>query len=401
MNGMVRFIILLLAVGIGSGCSSVSPRNPVPVDQAYRAQVFPGVSGVRAWAGSFSEQFGEDLVESVRQEMRMSERNGVLRAPKINILTLSGGAEYGAFGAGFMNGWTRSGNRPVFKFVTGISAGALIAPFAFLGSAYDDVLKEGFTTIGPEDIYRERGIGSLWSESLFDSTPLANLIKKYVDADVMQAVAKAHRQGRRLYIGTTNIDADRLVVWNMGAIATSGRPDALALFRKIILASTSIPLSFPPVLINVDVGGKTYDEMHVDGGVKAQLFLTAATINMLKVRKKLGLKVTAEETTKLYIVRNATVGPEPESVPRNLNKIMTRSLTQLLKSQARNDLVRIHDFAHQQGFGFYWVAIPKEYHPQYTDSFNTIEMNRLFKMGYDLGMKQDPWRGEPPEIGQR
>ncbi|KPK53771.1 MAG: hypothetical protein AMS22_06940 [Thiotrichales bacterium SG8_50] len=401
MKCLARLIVLLGVAVIAGGCSSMPARNPVPLDQAYRAQVFPGVPAVRAWAGSFSDQFEEDLVESVRQEMRTLPQHGAIQAPIINILALSGGAEYGAFGAGFMNGWTRSGNRPVFKFVTGISAGALIAPFAFLGPAYDPVLKEGFTTIGPRNIYQKRGLSALWSDSLLDSAPLAALIEKYITDDVIRAVANAHRRGRRLYIGTANLDADRLVVWNIGAIATSGRPGALELIRKIILASSSIPVTFPPVLINVTVDGKSYDEMHVDGGVKAQLFLTAATINMMQVRGKLGLKVTPEESTKLYVVRNATVGPEPEPVPRKLNSIMGRSLTQLLKSQARSDLERVHHFAHQQGFGFYWIAIPKEYKPQHKDSFNTLEMNRLFKTGYDLGLKKNPWRGEPPAIGQR
>jgi hypothetical protein len=401
MRYPLRYIVLTAVLAISAGCSSLPPRHPVPVDQLYRAQVLPGVPAVRAWAGTFSEQFSEDLIESVRQEMRASARNGKTRAPKINILALSGGADYGAFGAGFMNGWSQSGTRPVFKFVTGISAGALIAPFAFLGREYDGALKEGFTTVGPGDIYRVRGLSVLWSDSLFDSTPLAELIRKYVDQDILQAVARAHRQGRRLYIGTTDMDADRLVVWNMGAIANSGHPGALELFRKVILASSSIPLTFPPVLINVTVDGVSYDEMHVDGGVKAQLFFTAATINMVQIRKQLGLPVTPEESTKLYIVRNATVGPKPESVPRKLNKIMDRSLSQLIEAQARNDLVRVYDFAQKQGFGFYWIAIPKDYKPQQKELFNTAEMNRLFSIGYNMGLRKNAWRKVPPEIGQR
>lgn len=401
MKYPIRYIALFALLGISAGCSSLPPRYPVPVDQLYRAQILPGVPAVRAWAGTFSEQFSKDLVESVRQEMQTSIRNGGTRAPKINILALSGGADYGAFGAGFMNGWSQSGTRPEFKFVTGISAGALIAPFAFLGREYDGVLKEGFTTIGPEDVYRKRGLSALWSDSLVDSAPLAGLIKKYIDQDILLAVARAHRQGRRLYIGTTNMDADRLVVWNMGAIANSGQPKALELFRKVILASSSVPLTFPPVLINVKVDGVSYDEMHVDGGVKAQLFLTAATINMMEIRKQLGLQKTPEETTKLFVIRNATVGPEPKQIPRKLNKIMDRSLTQLIKSQARNDLVRIYNFAHKQGFGFYWVALPKEYKPLQTEPFDTAEMNRLFSIGYKMGLKENAWRKVPPGIGQR
>jgi len=393
-------MVLFAVFGISAGCSNFSPRHPVPVDQLYRAQVLPGVSAVRAWAGTFNEQFSADLVKSVRQEIQRSIQKGETGFPTLNILTLSGGADHGAFGAGFMNGWTQSGTRPDFKFVTGISAGAIIAPFAFLGREYDGALKEAFTTIGVEDIYQKRGLSALWSDSLADSAPLARLIKKYFDQDIMLAVAQAHRQGRRLYIASTNMDADRLVVWNMGAIANSEQPIALKLFRKIILASSSIPLTFPPVLINVKIDGESYDEMHVDGGVKAQLFLTAATINITEIRKQLGLSKTSEERTRLFIIRNAAVGPEPRSVPRKLNNIMERALTLLIKSHARNDLVRIHNFTHEQGFGFNWVSLPYEYKPQQPEPFDTAEMNRLFSLGYEMGLNENAWRKIPPEIGQ-
>ena len=401
MKYLTHYIALFALLGTSVGCSSISPRHPVPVDQLYRAQVLPGIPAVRAWAGTFSEHFSADLVESVRQEINGSIQKGETGFPTLNILTLSGGAEYGAFGAGFINGWTQSGTRPDFKFVTGISAGALIAPFAFLGQEYDGVLKEAFTTIGPEDIYLKRGLGALWSDSLADSAPLARLIKKYFDQDILMVVAQAHRQGKRLYIATTNMDADRLVVWNMGAIANSGQPIALELFRKVILASSSIPLTFPPVLINVKVDGVPYDEMHVDGGVKAQLFLTAATIDITEIRKQLGLPKTLEERTRLFVIRNATVGPEHKSVPRKLNNIMERALTLLIKSHARNDLVRIHDFAHESGFGFNWVSLPNDDKPPETEPFDNAEMNRLFGIGYEMGLKGNTWRKEPPGIGQR
>ena len=374
-------VTLFVLLGISAGCSSFSKRHPVPVDQLYRAEILPGVPALRAWAGAFSEQFEADLVESVRQEIQASVREGKTGFPTLNILTLSGGAEYGAFGAGFINGWTQSGTRPVFKFVTGVSAGALIAPFAFLGQEYDGALKDAFTTISAEDIYVERGISAMWSDSLTDSAPLAQLIAKYFDQDILQAVARAHRQGRRLYVGTTNMDADRLVVWNMGAIANSGQPQALELFHKVILASASIPLTFPPVLIDVKVDGVSYDEMHVDGGVKAQLFLTAATINMTEIRKQLGLPKTPEERTKLYIIRNSMVEPEPKPIPRKLNNIMDRALILLIKSHACNDLVRIHNFTQEQGFGFNWIALPDDYKPLQTEPFDFAEMNRLFNIG--------------------
>ena len=278
-------IVLFILLGMTASCSTL-PRNPVPLDQMPYAEI-AGIPGVRAWSGTFSEQFETDLLLSAQQALKHAGATESNAIPAINVLSLSGGGDYGAFGAGFINGWSQSGARPEFKLVTGISTGALIAPFAFLGSEYDSTLKHAYTTVSAKDIYIARWISFLWNDAFADSTPLAKLIKRYITKDVLQAMAKAHRQGRRLYIGTTNLDADRLVVWNMGAIANSGEANALKLFRQIILASSSIPGAFPPVMIKVEIDGVSYDEMHVDGGIKAQLFLLAATLDITEFRKKL------------------------------------------------------------------------------------------------------------------
>ena len=192
-------------------------------------------------------------------------------------LALSGGGANGAFGAGFLNGWSSAGNRPVFKIVTGVSTGALMAPFAFLGPSYDPSLREFYTTTSSRDIFI---LGSLFNlarrflfdEALADTGPLARLIERHVDAELVQRVAEAHDRGRRLYIGTVDLDSLGFVVWNMGLIAKSGRPEALILFRKVMLASASIPIVFPPVFFDVEADGQRFDEMHVDGAVGARVF---------------------------------------------------------------------------------------------------------------------------------
>lgn len=318
MKSVTPYIVLFALLGIIVGCSSLSQRHPAPSDQVYDRHILLGVPAVRAWSGTLSSEFTADLIESVHQEERAKFSLDSEAIPNINVLALSGGSIYGAFGAGFMDGWTQSGTRPIFKVVTGISTGAAIAPFAFIGQEYDSVLKMMFTTTNTDDIYAYRGLSILWSDSLLNSAPLAKLIEKYFTHNVLEAVAQAHRQGRRLYVGTTNLDEDRMVVWNMGAIANSGHPNALDLFRKVILASSSIPAVFPPVFINVEVDGKTYDEMHVDGGIKAELFLTAATVNIAEIRKQLRSQGASRTKTKIFIIRNAAVNPSSRPIPRNI-----------------------------------------------------------------------------------
>ena len=207
-------------------------------------------------------------------------------------------------------------------------------------------------------------------------------------------------QGRRLYIGTTNLDADRLVIWNMGAIASSGETNALKLFRQIILASSSIPGAFPPVMIKVEVDGVTYDEMHVDGGIKAQLFLLAATLDLTEFRKKLGLIAESEGNSRIFVIRNAEVGPEPKQIPRNLAEISERAVSSLIKAQALNDLNRVYELARNEGLGFNWIALPAEYESSGSGEFDTGEMNRLFKLGHEMGFKRNIWRKVPPGLDQ-
>ena len=394
---MTSYIVLLALIGISVGCSSISKRHPAPGDQAYDRHILPGVPAVRAWSGTLSSEFTADLIESVHQEEQAKIRIDSEGSPNINVLTLSGGSIYGAFGAGFMDGWTQSGTRPVFKMVTGISTGSIIAPFAFLGPEYDSELKMMFTAVNPEDIFTYRGLSILWSGSLLDSAPLAELIERHFNQKVMEAIAQAHRQGRRLYIGTTNLDEDRMVVWNMGAIANSGHPKALDLFRKVILASSSMPAVFPPVFINVEVDGKTYDEMHVDGGIKAEIFLTAATVNITEIRRQLRLQEASGTRTKIFIIRNAAVSSSPRPIPENIVQISKQAILSLTKSQAIKDLIHIYDIAQKQGFEYNWVSLPNIESATMVN-FNTEEMHRLYKVGYEMGLNGNAWHKEPPGI---
>ncbi|WP_126455004.1 patatin-like phospholipase family protein [Sulfuriflexus mobilis] len=398
MEYLSRYLTLLIFLGLISGCGTL-PRNPVPLDQMQRAEI-TGLTGIRAWSGTASEQFEKDLLLSVQQALKHASASESVAVPVTDILSLSSGSDYGAFGAGFMYGWSQSGLRPKFKLVTGVSTGALIAPFAFLGPGYDNVLKQAYTTISAKDIYAPRWFSFLWNDAFADSAPLEMLINRYITKDVLHAIAQAHRQGRRLYIGTTNLDADQLVVWNMGVIANSRDPKALELFRKIIFASSSIPGVFPPVLIDVDIDGVPYDEMHVDGGIKAQLFLLAATLNLTEFRKKSGVFINADRKSRIFVIRNGLIISKPKQVPRNLSEISGRAMASLIKTQALNDLNRVYELAKEQGLEFNWVALPAEYELAANEKFNTEKMKGLFEIGYEMGLKGDAWYGVPPGLSR-
>jgi len=379
-----------------AGCAAL-PRNPVPVEDIRRAEI-PGMSGVRAWGGQLNPDFQTDLVASIQQEPAGAFPLDAAGHPIYHGLALSGGGSNGAFGAGVLNGWTTAGTRPDFKVVTGISTGALIAPFAFLGPGYDEQLKTVYTTTRTHDILERLNIFRIifQGEAFAHTTPLKQLIEIHFNADFLKAVSAAHNQGRRLYVGTTHMDAQTLVVWNMGAIANSGHPDALDLFQKIILASSSIPAAFPPVFIEVEVDGRRYDEMHTDGGTVTQVFFRAGTMDLHAAARTAGRTQRDGYRGTLYVIRNGKLGPEPEQVKRRLPEISGRAISTMIKYTAFNELHRIQSNTDATNLGFRYAAIPDDFQSKAEEVFDPREMKRLFELGYELGSTGSAWRDTPP-----
>lgn len=335
---------------------------------------------------------------SVRQEPAGAFPLDESGYPVYHALALSGGGSSGAFGAGYLNGWTDAGTRPHFKIVTGISTGALIAPFAFLGPDYDSQLKTLYTTTRTRDILERLNLlGILFEgEAFARTTPLKELIETYFDERFLKAVAAAHNEGRRLYVGTTNMDAQRLVVWNMGAIANSGHPDAVKLFQEIVLASSSIPAAFPPVLIEVEIDGRRYDEMHTDGGTVTQVFFFAGTVDLAAAARSGGRMDRENYHGTLYIIRNGKLGPEPEQVERRLPEISARAISTMVKNSAINDLHRLYATTNAARLGFRYVAIPDKFGMQADEAFDPRVMTRLFELGYQMGLSGSAWQDTPP-----
>ena len=331
MTAPRALVFLAILIILAQGCATLRAHAPLPpaLENEVRVPGFP--EEVRAWADQPSKSLTRSAVESIQEE-RQAYGEEILQKP-VALLALSGGGDNGAFGAGVLCGWTQHGDRPRFKLVTGISTGALIAPFAFLGSEYDANLKV-YTMVTQEEIFRRKSLlTALWRESLADTRPLAALIAKYVDAPMLQAIAREHKKGRRLFIGTTQFDAQRLVIWNMGAIAASGHPEALQLFRQILLASASIPGFFPPQYFKVEAGGRRYEEMHVDGGTMAQVILYEAALKPFAEMESLMEVKLLGRPKVLYIIRNGPVKPTWDKVRPRLVPIASRAINTLIKAQ--------------------------------------------------------------------
>ena len=377
-----------------AGCASAPPRmDAVPAELTAKAEI-PGMPGVRYIPGLDSEKIFELGVEGLRREQAYLASQGDQGAPpSAAYLAISGGGDNGAFAAGLLNGWTATGTRPEFKLVTGISTGALISPFAFLGTKYDATLKEIYTTISPKDVIKPRSLlTGFFSDAMADNTPLYNLTRRTVTADTLREVAAEYARGRFLLIGTADIDARRPVIWDMGKIATYGGPEALDLFVRVMIASASIPAGFPPVMIDVDAGGKRYQEMHVDGGIMAQVFAYPSSLSAKNFQSTTG--VTRER--QLYVIRNARLDAEWAQTERQTMSIAARAVTSLIQSQGIGDLYRIYATAQRDGVDFNLAFIPPTFNAPHPEEFDNSYMRALYALGEGLAAKGYPWVKTPP-----
>jgi hypothetical protein len=374
-------------------CASSPRLDAVPPTLTQRAAI-PGIANARYWLDLDLAPFIQSAIDDNKRESEALARAGKPTDSPLNLLAISGGGDAGAFAAGLLAGWSAQGTRPEFKVVTGISAGALIAPFAFLGPRYDEVIRRVATSIGKDDVFRSRGLlAGLASDGMADSEPLARLLEHHVTPDILEAVAAENARGRALMIGTTDLDSGQPVTWNMGAIASSNAPGSLELFRKIMLASTSIPGVVSPVMIDVDVDGVRYQEMHVDGGVIAQVF-TYPSRTLIEMKRMTGKPFRRE--IHLYVIRNGKLRPEWSGTPPHTTSIGDRAIRALIQQQGISDLDRIYRTALQDGAEFNLAYIGDDFSDPHDKNFDAAYMNRLFDYAYQLGAAGYRWHKAPP-----
>ena len=386
IGGLLSVLALLLV----AGCSLL-PRLDAPSPESADRIPILGIDNARFFPD-------RNPGPMVREGVLMAERQAAL-APggqlgPANFLALSGGSDNGAFGAGMMVGWTQSGRRPEFNVVTGVSAGALIAPFAFLGPEYDAGLREVFTGVSLADIVSLRRLarGLLFGEGLADTSPLYNLISRHANQAMLDAIGREYGRGRLLLIGTVNLDQQRPVIWNIGAIATSGHPGALDLFRSILLASASIPGAFPPVLLDVEFDGRRYQEMHVDGGAATQVFLYPPSVGLGREARRRRF----ERDRTVWVIRNDRIDPEWETISRGVFSISRRSISTMIHFSGINDIIRIYGTSRRDRIAFNLAYIDDSFATPRAQPFDPAYMRALFEHGRARAASGMPWRSAPP-----
>ena len=362
---MTRFFVLLLAVVFLSSCAAVRPEE---------SELIRGTLPDEAIAAKTATPVGEEGYD---------DPDDVL-----SILALSGGGAYGAYGVGVMTGWTETGLRPEFDVVTGVSTGALISVFAFLGEEYDSLLEELYTTVSNADIFIDKGVKGILSDSLFDYTPFKEQIERVVTEELLAKVAAEHAKGRRLYVATTNLDSAELVVWDMGDIASGGRTDPLLHFRKVLRASAAVPIFFEPVYIKPQRGIQLR-QAHVDGGLKA-----AVLVNDFLFRSDTQKK-------RLYVVINDSLQESSASgaIEANIPSIAQKSLKTILRTNVVQAVHRAYVTSVQADAEFFLAYVPDRLNDSVGSlDFDPVVMQALFDAGREDALSGYGWKHLPPEV---
>jgi predicted acylesterase/phospholipase RssA len=377
-----------------SGCSVPARGTPVPAARSTAATVL-GVTNERFFPSFSPAPLEQEFIAAVGR-MRSSQGLPADAAlPDLELLSISGGGENGAFGAGLLCGWSAHGTRPVFELVTGVSTGALIAPFAFLGSSYDPELRNVFTGHSPNDVLASRFLSAaIFDDAMADNSPLFRTISRYVNEAMLANIAAAYDSGRLLLLGTTDLDAQLPVIWNIGAIAKSGHPRALETMRRIMLASAAIPGAFPPTMFDVSLDGKPYQEMHVDGGTFAQAFLYPAAV--MQSRRARMLRHQTVLPAVAYVIRNGRLDPEWAAVERRTLSIAGRAIATMIAASGYNDVVRIYNNARRDDIGYNLAYIGTDFNEVLPSPFDQKFMRDLFDYGYQKALHGYVWASQPP-----
>ena len=388
---VMRWVIMILCTLMAlTGCAATRVAPP-PAGTVY--EVPWGAVPPQGSKSLSATGFEKRLEAGLRTRAKELRRRHLGQKIPYRILAISGGGSYGAFGAGILTGWTKTGDRPEFDVVTGISTGALMATFAFLGPEYDHVLKM-YTRITNSDVFQLRGLFSaMFEEGLLDTEPLQKLLAELIDGAVLEAVAREYMRGRRLFIGTTNLDAGAFTIWDMGAIATSDRPNKLQRYRDVILASASIPGVCLPVYIEVDAGKESHQQMHVDGGVHSMVFYFDFVKQLNEAFRSVD-SFQSDVHGEIYVIYNGELflsGLNNPIKPR-LASIAYASLMSLMRRNAVYNIYRIWIQALIHGFDIHIAHIPPEFRLASSPAeFDPHEMQRLFQFGEQQSIERKAW----------
>jgi hypothetical protein len=386
LASLVRGVVIL-ALGVSlCGCRTCPCGGPPSLRDApgHAKECYPSVE--------------MPVAEGLATSLNLLAQAPPITPRPLQVLALSGGVAGVPFTAGVLVGWTESGTRPVFDVVTGISSGALIGAYAFLGSKHDAELQRLILTLTTSDLIKFRPLRCMLCDGAFGSSkPAERLIERVFNDDIVAEMRQAHVEGRRFFVGTMNLETKRLVIWDVGALASSGRPDACALVRKVLLAAVSWPGAVRPVEFDVEVDGRCYHEQHCDAGAVAMTFVR---LGQLPGWPKPGAATRPGwlAGSNLYVFANRKLYSDPVPVPKRALGRVGPSVAAIFEALTRADIDHLYSVCCASGMRFHLLAVPPDYHgaPPSISYLYPKEAQPLFEMGYQRSVGGPPWRLSPP-----
>lgn len=369
-------IITTLALGLLAACTT-APRLDTPPASPRGANPLGFDTSIRTETNDF-DFYKESAPKAASAIVRTADRT-------VDMLALSGGGAGGAYGAGVLVGLTNAGTRPRFEIVTGVSTGALIAPYAFLGSDWDAKLTDAYRGNATDKLMQPRGLGVLFDTSVFDGKPLRQLVERFVTDELIFAVAREAATGRVLLVATTNLDREDTVIWDMGAIARRGGKEARKLFQDVLVASASVPGVFPPVMIDVEKDGRKYQEMHVDGGASTPFFVAPDAVLRMD-EASLNMR-----GANVYVIINGQSASAPRTTSNNAIDIAARSFTAILNKMTRAAIDQTAGFAKTNSMGFRFTGIPSDVQFGGSLDFDKTNMAATFDYGVRCASRGLVW----------
>jgi len=384
-----------VALVVAGLCACATPHRPTPPPDGGPVVQPWGSVPILSAGNATGPSLSESLISAMRvkfEKARVENKTGKI---PYRALALSGGGSRGAYGAGVLSGWTARGDRPQFDVVTGISAGALMATHAFLGSDFDEDIKI-FARLTNDDVYKKRGFFAIFSSSsAFDTTPLRKTLSSLINEETLDLVAAEHRAGRRLFVGSTNLDANLFTIWDMGAIAGSGRSDRLQRYIDAVMASAAFPIAFQPVYIEVEGENGTYTQMHADGGVRETAFYFDFVEELYSAAEAAGL-TEGDFKQELYLLVNGTLAHSRavvyDPVDGGITDIVGATINSLMTRVTRGSVFRLWVLAMIDGADFHLSFIPQKFEfKTHTLQFVPEEEAALFELGYRQSVEGTAW----------
>lgn len=321
----------------------------------------------------------------------------------VDVLVISGGGDWGAFGTGVLTGWGElpdtTKRRPEFDVVSGVSTGALIAPFAFLGTNADIKTIDDLYRNPKEDWVKTRGLLFFLPENAsFAEVPgLEREVDKFITMDVAKRVAAATQSGRMVYVNTTNLDDGNAQPFRWGLAAERAVKDGdLTRLRNILLASSGIPGAFPPR----EIDGSIY----CDGAVTSNIIYggVAKRDQTFGAIWKRTYPNEPIPTIRFWVILNNYAVSQPRTVQPSWPSVIERSLEVAVRSStntALRHLMAMAELSKLTGNGnieVRWIAIPNSWDAPEPGIFKEATMRSLSDLGRKMGGDLSNWHSEAP-----